>query len=155
MSIARINVILLNRLSLIKKSRREAIGQLFLKDTMMVARWMSNVLSGHIIIWLWKRSIILLHLISTQTLFDVYGIEYDQDFYICLEHCTCSLQDLISFFTSLNVVTSRGQFQSSIHCNMQLMKTFGSNLKLELWKANGYPSSWLLNEWGMCQVNIH
>lgn len=39
-----------------------------------------------------------------------YGIEYDQDFYICLEHCTCSLQELISFFTSLNVITSRGQF---------------------------------------------
>lgn len=75
-----------------------------------------------------------------------YGVEYDQDFvYLCLERCTCSLFDLITFCTSLNqVTTSDLSRESLIRSNMRLLNNLGSNEELELWKANGHPSALLL-----------
>ncbi|KAI3465466.1 hypothetical protein Pfo_022129 [Paulownia fortunei] len=77
-----------------------------------------------------------------------YGVEYDQDFvYLCLERCTCSLHELILFCTSPNQVTTLHQGHESpclSHCNMQLLRTLGSNKELKLCKVNGYPSAWLL-----------
>lgn len=78
-----------------------------------------------------------------------YGMKYDQDFvYLCVEHCKGSLHE----------ITSRDQnheFHSYIHCNMQLMRTFGSNVELELWKASGYPSPWLLKLMRYVQGQLH
>ncbi|KAL0440472.1 UNVERIFIED_CONTAM: Serine/threonine-protein kinase/endoribonuclease IRE1b [Sesamum latifolium] len=77
-----------------------------------------------------------------------YGVEYDQDFvYLCLERCTCSLHELISFCTSQNLIRTRDHDHESptlIHFNMQLQTTLGSKKELELWKVNGYPSALLL-----------
>nr|GFC52736.1 serine/threonine-protein kinase/endoribonuclease IRE1b-like [Tanacetum cinerariifolium] len=59
-----------------------------------------------------------------------HGVEYDQDFvYIALEHCICSLHELI-----LPQTSSSTQVQSS----MEVFKDF------KLWKPNGYPSPVLL-----------
>ncbi|PIN14666.1 Serine/threonine protein kinase and endoribonuclease ERN1/IRE1 [Handroanthus impetiginosus] len=77
-----------------------------------------------------------------------YGVEYDQDFvYLCLERCTCSLNELISFCISENEITTLNQDLESpnlLHSNMQLLRALGSNRELELWKSNGYPSACLL-----------
>ncbi|KAK4428316.1 Serine/threonine-protein kinase/endoribonuclease IRE1b [Sesamum alatum] len=77
-----------------------------------------------------------------------YGVEYDQDFvYLCLERCTCTLHELISFCTSQNQIPTSDQDHQSptlVHSNMQLLTTLGSNKELDLWKVNGYPSALLL-----------
>lgn len=77
-----------------------------------------------------------------------YGVEYDQDFvYLCLERCTCSLFDLITFCTSSNRLTAseqRKESPSNFCPNMELLSNLGCNEELELWRANGYPSPLLL-----------
>ncbi|KAL9171815.1 hypothetical protein ABFS82_03G005100 [Erythranthe guttata] len=77
-----------------------------------------------------------------------HGVEYDQDFvYLCLERCTCSLHDLISFCTSHSQVTTNDRNHESpslVLWDTQLLSTLGSNTELELWKDNGYPSATLL-----------
>ncbi|KAL7116445.1 hypothetical protein ACP275_03G005700 [Erythranthe tilingii] len=77
-----------------------------------------------------------------------HGVEYDQDFvYLCLERCTCSLHDLISFCTSQGHVTANDRNHESpslVLWDTQLLSTLGSNTELELWKDNGYPSATLL-----------
>ncbi|KAF8405570.1 hypothetical protein HHK36_010477 [Tetracentron sinense] len=77
-----------------------------------------------------------------------YGVEYDLDFvYLSLERCTCSLNDLIQIHSdsSLNSIYTGGHATSSINeSNDHLNSMNGYNKDIELWKANGYPSSQLL-----------
>ncbi|XP_073139920.1 serine/threonine-protein kinase/endoribonuclease IRE1a-like isoform X2 [Henckelia pumila] len=77
-----------------------------------------------------------------------YGVEYDQDFvYLSLERCTCSLHELVSFYTTRNQITVWDQgcespsFSSG---SMQLLWALESSMEFGLWKANGYPSPWVL-----------
>ncbi|KAL2506013.1 Serine/threonine-protein kinase/endoribonuclease IRE1b [Abeliophyllum distichum] len=77
-----------------------------------------------------------------------YGVENDQDFvYLALERCTCSLHDLISYYTlSSQKQTPIGdQDNDSLSdCIVRLQRVVGNDKDLELWKANGYPSACLL-----------
>ncbi|KAL2529747.1 serine/threonine-protein kinase/endoribonuclease IRE1b-like [Forsythia ovata] len=77
-----------------------------------------------------------------------YGVEYDQDFvYLALERCTCSLHDLISYYTlSSQKQTPVGdQDNDSLSdCIVWLQRVVGNDKDLELWKANDYPSACLL-----------
>ncbi|KAL6549154.1 hypothetical protein OROHE_008999 [Orobanche hederae] len=77
-----------------------------------------------------------------------YGVEYDLDFvYICLERCACSLHEWILFCTSENQVPNLDQAHeplSRVDCNMQLIRSLGSDEELGLQKVNGYPSVGLL-----------
>lgn len=77
-----------------------------------------------------------------------YGVEYDQDFvYLALERCTCSLNDLIY------VLSGSFKIQVTVHdessnlldeYTVRLNSIMENNKDIELWKANGYPSSHLL-----------
>lgn len=77
-----------------------------------------------------------------------YGVEYDQDFvYLSLERCTCSLNELVSFYTSRNQITAWDQgceSPSFSNGNMQLLWALESSKEFDLWKTNGYPSAWML-----------
>lgn len=76
-----------------------------------------------------------------------YGVEYDQDFvYLALERCTCSLHDLISYYTpSQNQIPIGDQDnESPSDCTIRLQWVLGNDKDLELWNANGYPSACLL-----------
>ncbi|CAA3005849.1 serine/threonine-protein kinase/endoribonuclease IRE1b-like isoform X2 [Olea europaea var. sylvestris] len=75
-----------------------------------------------------------------------YGVEYDQDFvYLALERCTCSLHDLILYYTSTsqNQIPIGDQDNESLS-DCRLLSVLGNDKDLELWKANGYPSTCLL-----------
>ncbi|XP_038723014.1 serine/threonine-protein kinase/endoribonuclease IRE1a-like isoform X2 [Tripterygium wilfordii] len=78
-----------------------------------------------------------------------YGVEYDQDFvYLCLERCSCSLDDLIQIYsdTSQNPVCSKKQATNAmIECKHRLEVVKDAMQDLNLWKANGFPSPILLN----------
>ncbi|KAF3446915.1 hypothetical protein FNV43_RR12095 [Rhamnella rubrinervis] len=77
-----------------------------------------------------------------------HGVECDQDFvYLSLERCTCSLNDLIYFYSE--------SFQSQIinkdldshfpnEYKIRLHSTMEKNVGIELWKADGYPTQQLL-----------
>ncbi|KAF5205956.1 Serine/threonine-protein kinase/endoribonuclease IRE1a [Thalictrum thalictroides] len=67
----------------------------------------------------------------------LYGVERDSDFvYLSLERCTCSLYDLIQI--------SSDSSQSSDKYNLQFDSAKNFLKDVELWKANGHPSSQLL-----------
>ncbi|KAI4327859.1 hypothetical protein L6164_020271 [Bauhinia variegata] len=73
-----------------------------------------------------------------------YGVEYDQDFvYLALERCTCSLDDLIQFYSDIseNSVFSKDQTSS---CMLKVQMEMGTDNMQNLWKANGNPSPLLL-----------
>lgn len=78
-----------------------------------------------------------------------YGVEYDHDFvYLSLEHCSCSLNDLIESFakTSQNSLFFNHKALSAMteyKDRMDLVKATMQDIKL--WKSNGYPSALLLN----------
>ncbi|XP_020535380.1 serine/threonine-protein kinase/endoribonuclease IRE1b isoform X2 [Jatropha curcas] len=77
-----------------------------------------------------------------------FGVEHDQDFvYLALERCTCSLNDFIYAYSE--------SFQSQAfsknvgpnclpECTIRLNPMLERNRNVELWKANGHPSTQLL-----------
>ncbi|PRQ19336.1 putative protein kinase IRE1 family [Rosa chinensis] len=77
-----------------------------------------------------------------------YGVEHDQDFvYISLERCSCSLNDLIYYYSE----SSQGQIINKdedphflAEYRIQLQAIMGKNKNVELWKTNGYPSPQML-----------
>ncbi|KAK9713413.1 hypothetical protein RND81_06G025700 [Saponaria officinalis] len=77
-----------------------------------------------------------------------HGVEYDHDFvYVALEHCSCSLNDLIESLTesSQNSVTFDGKAPSAVvehKVKLNSVKTSMKDIKLR--KNNGYPSAQLL-----------
>ncbi|KAJ7944037.1 putative Kinase [Quillaja saponaria] len=75
-----------------------------------------------------------------------YGVEYDQDFvYLSLERCTCSLDDLIQMCSESLGNPGFINDQASgyiINSRLKLLKDIMPDLNL--WEANGLPSSLLL-----------
>ncbi|XP_056174859.1 serine/threonine-protein kinase/endoribonuclease IRE1a-like [Syzygium oleosum] len=71
-----------------------------------------------------------------------YGVEYDEDFvYLALEHCTCSLDDLMQAHSdSLN---NHGP-ASLDNYKIKLDSVRGMMQDVNLWRADGYPSPQLL-----------
>lgn len=77
-----------------------------------------------------------------------YGVEFDQDFvYLALERCTCSLSDLIyacsDSFQNQTLPTIMDTYHSPEY-TIRLPSILERDGKVELWKANGYPSTQLL-----------
>ncbi|KAH6799831.1 Endoribonuclease/protein kinase IRE1-like protein [Perilla frutescens var. hirtella] len=77
-----------------------------------------------------------------------YGVEREEDFiYICLERCTCSLFDLITYCSWSNRVPTSDRSRKpppSINCSdMEFMSSLETNEKLQLC-SNGYPTKLLL-----------
>ncbi|KAL5730892.1 non-specific serine/threonine protein kinase [Ranunculus cassubicifolius] len=69
-----------------------------------------------------------------------YGVEHDSDFvYLSLERCTCSLGDLVLMSSDYlsNLTSAKGY-------NEELDTEKKTNMQVELWKTNGYPSPQLL-----------
>lgn len=77
-----------------------------------------------------------------------HGVEYDQDFvYLSLERCTCSLNDLIYFYSESfqhQTITKDQDFHFSKEYTIQLRSMMEKNVGVELWKADGYPTRQLL-----------
>lgn len=77
-----------------------------------------------------------------------HGVEFDQDFvYLSLERCTCSLNDLIYFYSE----SFQSQFfdkdqdsQFSNEYTIRLHSIMEKNMGIELWKADGYPTPQML-----------
>lgn len=78
----------------------------------------------------------------------LYGVERDLDFvYIALERCTCSLNDLIQLYSdaSLNLLSTGSPISNfRREYKVQLESRVGIDESIDLWGANGYPSSQLL-----------
>ncbi|XP_058090578.1 serine/threonine-protein kinase/endoribonuclease IRE1a-like isoform X2 [Magnolia sinica] len=78
----------------------------------------------------------------------LYGVERDLDFvYLSLERCSCSLDDLIQVCSenSSGPLFCKTLASNSIReYSVRLDLIQGINKDIELWKANGYPSSLLL-----------
>ncbi|KAF9618762.1 hypothetical protein IFM89_002457 [Coptis chinensis] len=77
-----------------------------------------------------------------------FGVEIDSDFvYLSLERCTCSLNDLIQICSDSSVLSSFNKDQSmksANEYNNQLNSTKEILKDVELWRANGHPSTQLL-----------
>ncbi|XP_022772547.1 serine/threonine-protein kinase/endoribonuclease IRE1b-like [Durio zibethinus] len=77
-----------------------------------------------------------------------YGVELDQDFvYLCLERCTCSLNDLIYAYSESFQNQAIDKDEDSKFFNeygARLHIVMENNKDVELWKPNGCPSPHLL-----------
>ncbi|KAF5747250.1 hypothetical protein HS088_TW06G01431 [Tripterygium wilfordii] len=75
-----------------------------------------------------------------------YGVEYDQDFiYLVLEHCDCSLNDLIyAYCESFENRITKDEDSNLNGYSVRLHSIVEDKRDFELWKANGYPSPQLL-----------
>lgn len=77
-----------------------------------------------------------------------YGVESDQDFvYLSLERCTCNLNDFIyvlsgSFENQLNAKEQDSNLLNEVR--IRLVPVMENTKDIELWKANGHPSTQLL-----------
>lgn len=78
----------------------------------------------------------------------LYGVEEDLDFvYISLERCTCSLSDLIQFFSDSSLhPTASGNQTSKVTNETKVPLYYEKNVNkdLELWRENILPSPQLL-----------
>ena len=78
----------------------------------------------------------------------LYGVERDLDFvYIALERCTCSLNDLVQLYSdaSLNLLSTGSPISNfRREYKVQLESSVGIDESINLWGANGCPSSQLL-----------
>ncbi|KAH9613185.1 hypothetical protein KSS87_018935 [Heliosperma pusillum] len=78
----------------------------------------------------------------------LHGVEYDLDFvYIALEHCPCSLNDLIESLadSSQNTLSFDGLALSAVAEHKDRLNSVKSSMQgIRLWKSNGYPSGLLL-----------
>lgn len=77
-----------------------------------------------------------------------YGVEHDQDFvYLSLERCSCSLNDLIYFYSESfqgQIINKDEDPHFLTEYRIQLHAIMGKNKDVELWKTNGYPSPQML-----------
>lgn len=77
-----------------------------------------------------------------------HGVEFDQDFvYLSLERCTCSLNDLIYFYSESfqsQIFNKDQDSQFSNEYTIRLHSTMEKNMGIELWKADGYPTPQML-----------
>ncbi|KAF8035092.1 hypothetical protein BT93_C1197 [Corymbia citriodora subsp. variegata] len=75
-----------------------------------------------------------------------YGVEYSQDFiYLALERCICSLDDLIQVHSdSSNNSAFPGDPASTDDYKIKLDSVRVMMQDVNLWRADGYPSPWLL-----------
>ncbi|KAL5754249.1 hypothetical protein ACOSP7_022469 [Xanthoceras sorbifolium] len=77
-----------------------------------------------------------------------YGVENDRDFvYLSLERCTCSLDDLIQTYSDSSHNSSFDEGQTAkarSEYKLWLDSVKGIMQDLNLWKANGHPSTLLL-----------
>lgn len=78
-----------------------------------------------------------------------YGVEQDLDFfYLPLERCTCNLNDLIELYSDAfsNLIPAENPASDNINeYKVRLKSIKGIDNDSDLWQANGYPSSKLLN----------
>ncbi|KAI8536769.1 hypothetical protein RHMOL_Rhmol10G0282400 [Rhododendron molle] len=80
----------------------------------------------------------------------LYGVEEDKDFvYLALEHCTCSLNDLIQM-QFLDAPTTKGDQAMEVNSQykVHLQSMMGTLPEVKLWEDNGYrrypsPTLWL------------
>ncbi|KAK4348931.1 hypothetical protein RND71_031686 [Anisodus tanguticus] len=77
-----------------------------------------------------------------------YGMEYDQDFvYLALDHCTCSLYELISSVSNSFQKQFSGYDQDASclsDCAVKFQWKYGDKEDFPLWKPSEYPSAHLL-----------
>lgn len=77
-----------------------------------------------------------------------YGVEYDHDFvYLSLEHCSCSLNDLIESYTNScqnSLIFDYKALGATAEYNDRINSVKATMQDIKLWKSNGYPSSLLL-----------
>lgn len=77
-----------------------------------------------------------------------FGVEYDQDFvYLALERCTCSLNDYIYVYSETfqsRMLSEDSDFNCLPECTIRLHSMLEHTRNIELWKANGLPSTHLL-----------
>lgn len=77
-----------------------------------------------------------------------YGYEWDSDFvYLSLERCTCSLNDLVQLASGSaqpSVFTTNKSMDSLSEYNVQLVSANEILKDVDLWRANGYPSTQLV-----------
>ena len=73
-----------------------------------------------------------------------YGVEYDHDFvYLSLEHCSCSLNDLIEAYTN-SCRKSLISLGATAEHNARIKSVKATMQDIKLWKSNGCPSALLL-----------